>query len=214
MITRSLSSAQFVEITRPLLGRTISWTWRGHGSAIFFEIGELTQYESQRKNGEVRVHSVGEITLMIEWSWRVENLRSIDFGSFNTKRQIESGIQKLQNSTIESIELEGRIPEVVVGLSCGRWVHSFATVESQPQWSLLWTHPLNPRERQHWIRCERGKVVLVENLAQPISTSIASASNPPFAVTFPSIFHSPSGASGHRASKRSAQPESKRSERN
>ena len=106
-------------MTRPLLGQTISRTWRGYGSAIFLEIGELTEYELKRRNADVIVRLRGEVTLMIEWSWRVEKVRSIAFGSWNSKRQIESGIEKLQGTEIESIELEGRLPEIVVGLSNG-----------------------------------------------------------------------------------------------
>lgn len=92
-------------MTRPLIGQPIPRTWRGHGSAVFFEIGQLSFYESKQRNGATRVRSIGDVTLMIEWSWRVEKLRSIAFGSWNSKRQIENGIHKLQGSTIESVEL-------------------------------------------------------------------------------------------------------------
>ncbi len=107
----------------------------------------------------MRVRSVGEVTLMIEWSWRVEKLRSIAFGSSNSKQQIENGIEKLQGAKIQSVELEGRIPEIVVGLSGERWVHSFATVESQPEWALLCTDKADARQRSSWICCKQGRVV-------------------------------------------------------
>ena len=161
MAKRVLSSTQFFELTRPLIGLPVSRTWRGYGSAIFFELGLLTSYESKRRDGEVRIRSVGEITLMIEWSWRVEKPRSIAFGSWNSKRQIENGIQKLQGSIVEGVELEGRLPEIVIALSGGRWVHSFMTVESQPQWGVLWKHAEHPQQRSSWIHCDQGKLVLV-----------------------------------------------------
>ncbi len=161
MTKRILSRAQFLELTRPLIGQPVSRTWCGYGSAIFFEIGQLTQYELTRRDNEPIIRSRGEVSLMIEWSWRVERQSSIAFGSWNSKRQIESGIQKLQGLVIEQVELEGRLPEIVVELSGGRWVHSFMTVESQPQWSFIWHYEENAAHRRKWTRCERGKVVLV-----------------------------------------------------
>ncbi len=41
--------------------------------------------------------------------------------------------------------------ELVVGLSGGRWVHSFTTVEGQPEWALKL-----PGGR--WISVKRGKL--------------------------------------------------------
>ncbi|MFB0493743.1 hypothetical protein ABIE45_006399 [Methylobacterium sp. OAE515] len=54
-------------------GLTIAHVWRGHGSVLFIELGALTP--TTRRNGypgEPR----GEIGLMVEWSWRIEDGRS------------------------------------------------------------------------------------------------------------------------------------------
>ena len=74
---------------------------------------------------------------MIEWSWRVESARAIAFGSFSSDRKIVAGLAGLVARRIESVELFGRLPEVAIGLSGGRWVSSFSTVEGQPEWALL-----------------------------------------------------------------------------
>lgn len=52
----------------------VSHVWRGHGSALFIELGELAP--TRRRDGSPG-HSEGEIGLMVEWSWRIEDERSI-----------------------------------------------------------------------------------------------------------------------------------------
>ena len=125
----TISPAQFSGLASSLLGLPVSNVWRGHGSAIFVELGEMTH-----KRG----HSpTGVATVMIEWSWRVETPRSVSFGSFSSSRKIDAGLPGLLGRRVESIELFGRLPEVTLGLSNGRWLSSFATAEGQPEWALL-----------------------------------------------------------------------------
>ena len=46
-----------------LLGKPATHIWRGYGSALFIEFGQLTPRSGNGENDR------GEITLMIEWSW-------------------------------------------------------------------------------------------------------------------------------------------------
>jgi hypothetical protein len=88
---------------------------------------------------------------MIEWSWRVEGPRSIRFGSWSTDTKIDHGLPRLAGRRVRDVTLEGRIPELVVALSGGVWVHSFATVEPQPRWVLF----LGDGD---WCFCRRGRL--------------------------------------------------------
>lgn len=57
-----------------LIGKPVSHIWSGHGSAIFIEFGELTIRTNEDKN---TAQPFGELSLMIEWSWRIERPKSI-----------------------------------------------------------------------------------------------------------------------------------------
>jgi hypothetical protein len=89
---------------------------------------------------------------MIEWSWRVERARSIEVGSFSSERRIDAGIARLSGSRIKTIDIAGRLPELVVELSDGRRIHSFMTAEGQPAWTILLPD-------KSWLAVERGTLV-------------------------------------------------------
>jgi hypothetical protein len=57
-----------------LIGKPVSHVWRGYGSAFFLEFGKLTP--RKRKSGEAG-NPMGELTLMVEWSWRIERKYSM-----------------------------------------------------------------------------------------------------------------------------------------
>jgi hypothetical protein len=146
----NLTREQFRALTRPLIGMPVSHTWRGAGSAIFLELGELTRHTRTYRTREW-VQTEGEVTLMLEWSWRVESPRTIQFGSLSRNPRITRGVAALQGHTIVDVELEGRLPELVLTLDRGRWLHTFMTAEGQPAWSLRMPD-------QAWIGVNRGHV--------------------------------------------------------
>jgi hypothetical protein len=63
-----------------LIGLPLSHLWRGCGSTICLEFGRLTP--TTRRSGEAGNPS-GELGLMIQWSWRIENTVSIRCGSWS-----------------------------------------------------------------------------------------------------------------------------------
>jgi hypothetical protein len=134
-----ITAAELRERAAPLVGLPVSRPWRGYGSALFLELGTLREEPRppSRANPEGGAYRVGEATVMIEWSWRVERPRSIAFGSWSTDRRMDFGISRLEGHRVEGIAVEGRLPELVVALSGGLWVHAFSTVEGQPQWTLF-----------------------------------------------------------------------------
>jgi hypothetical protein len=107
----------------------VAHTWRGYSTAIFIELGQLNQNEGK--------NPVGEATAMLEWDWRVEKRKSIYFGSGSYARKIRNGLRALVGRTVEDVYTEGRLPELVLCLSGGIWIHTFAIYERHPQWTLF-----------------------------------------------------------------------------
>lgn len=119
---------------KPLIGLPLSYLWRGHGSAIFLEFGLLTP--RTRRNGTPG-NPCGEFTLMIQWSWRIENATSIVCGSWSEEPLWEPSFDLLRNKVVTELSVVGRLPEIVVALSKGLYVSSFMTAEGDPQWCLF-----------------------------------------------------------------------------
>jgi hypothetical protein len=100
---------------------------------------------------------------MVEWSWRVESSRAVQFGSWSGNRKMDNGIEMLKARTILDISLVGRLPEVYVHLSGERWVHTFMTREGQPEWAVF-------LQDGSWITIRSGR--LVRERGQPTSNQI------------------------------------------
>jgi hypothetical protein len=150
---RPITVEQFNELARVAVGLPVSHTWRGYGSAIFAEFGRLRLPERLPRASKVRLRQPrGEVGIMIEWSWRVERARSIAFGSWSTEARITAGVAALAGAHISAIGVEGRLPELVLGLSDGRWVRSFMTSDGQPRWAVFLPDG-------SWLTVERGRIV-------------------------------------------------------
>lgn len=121
-----------------VIGKVVSHVWRGYGSAIFLEFGELTP--RIHRDG-TPAHPEGEVSLMIQWSWRIERHQSIYGGSWSSERRWPTMFAKLLGATVNSAALFGRIPEISIGLSNGLYVVSFMTAEGQPEWALICRQP-------------------------------------------------------------------------
>jgi hypothetical protein len=117
-----------------LIGQPLSHVWRGHGSAIFLEFGRLTP--TTRRSGEAG-NPTGELGLMIQWSWRIEDTVSILCGSWSEEQLWEPTFALLRNKVVVELSVVGRLPEIVVALTESLWVSSFMTAEGDPQWSLF-----------------------------------------------------------------------------
>ena len=141
-----ISSDEFHRLVQPLVGLPVSRAWRGYGSAAFLELGKLTEVYERTKRPK------GEAGVMIQWSWRVESARAIVVGSWCGDRKITHGVEALAGRKIEGISLVGRLPEVSIRLSGGRWLHSFMTADGQPTWSVFLPDG-------SWLCVRRGYVV-------------------------------------------------------
>jgi hypothetical protein len=127
----SLTKGAFDRIVKPLLGLEISRPWQGYGSALGIELGRLlTTFE---KTGSLQ----GEASVMLEWTWRFESEREVVFGAFDSNPVIETGLAGLAGSRVVDVRLEGRVPELVLELSSGLWLRTFAPLGGNPRWTIF-----------------------------------------------------------------------------
>jgi hypothetical protein len=124
---------------KAMIGKPVSHVWRGYGSALFLEFGKLTS--RKRESGE-EGNPMGELTLMVEWSWRIERKYSILGGSWSSEKKWPGMFNKLLGAVVTDVEFFGRLPEISVSLSNGLCVATFMTVEGQPEWTVLSSNPL------------------------------------------------------------------------
>ena len=92
------------------------------------------------KNGKIG-NPNGELTLMIDWSWRVERRRSILGGAWSSEKKWDGIFKKIHGATVVSVETFGYLPEIIVSLSNGLRIVSFNTSEGQPDWAILTRKP-------------------------------------------------------------------------
>jgi hypothetical protein len=144
-------SRAFEDFSAPLIGLPVTHLWQGHGSAIILEFGRLAV--GGRRGGASR-HPSGEMSLMIEWSWRIEGRRSILCGSWSEQRRRERGLAVLRDSVVADATLFGRLGEIDVGFANGAHLLSFMTAEGDPVWTLFDRRDAEVR----WIGVRRGLV--------------------------------------------------------
>lgn len=124
----------FDHIAADLVGMEVRHLWRGYGSAIFLEFGALSPGRVRRDG--LAGNPVGDLTISIEWSWRVEDATSIICGSWSKEELWEPTFDLIRGSRVTELTLVGRLPEIDLTLSNNRHLVSFATAEGQPAWSV------------------------------------------------------------------------------
>lgn len=87
---------------------------------------------------------------MIEWSWRIENERTILCGSWSDEARWGDAFSSLLGAHVSSVDLFDQLPEIAIGLSNGLRVLSFMTAEGLPAWTLFDQRPNDER----WLSVE------------------------------------------------------------
>src|SRR5438046_2641291 len=107
-----------------LIGMPVSHIWRGHGSALFLEFGNLSN--NVGGDGKVR-EPTGELGVMIEWSWRIEHAQSILCGSWSDEALWQPTFDRLLGRVIVGVDLFARIPELTIAFKGNLHLASFMT---------------------------------------------------------------------------------------
>lgn len=124
----------FNRIASDLVGMRVGHLWRGYGSAIFLEFGALSPGRVRRDGSPG--NAIGELTLSIEWSWRIEDATSIVCGSWSEDELWCPAFKLIRDSPVVGLTLFGRLPEIDLELTNTIHLLSFATAEGQPEWHL------------------------------------------------------------------------------
>ncbi len=137
MSDRICSTSEISVLIQPLLNRSVSRAWKGYGSAIFLELGALNPASNQ-----------SEVSIGVEWDWRIECDRTVLCGSSNRGSEIQQQIQGLEGATVQAIALLEPIPDLAVQFSNGWTLRSQVMMNADPQWSLQladhqWIYPKN-----------------------------------------------------------------------
>lgn len=151
----------FQRISVAVIGQPVSHIWRGYGSALFLELGALTP-GSARHDGSPGAPR-GAFTVSIEWSWRIEDARSIICGSWSEEALWAPTFERLRGAHVSALALHSRLPEVELSLDNGTRVLSFMTAEGQPQWSLCDARTQSPL----WISVRDGNLFEGDSSAPP-----------------------------------------------
>jgi len=157
MTTTTPKPPNFDSFAAPLIGLPVNRVWQGYGSAIFLEFGRL--HSTRKRSGQPGAPR-GDWTLMIEWSWRIEGKRRIWCGSWSDGERWPRAFARIQNQSVVSVSLLGRLPEIDVGLSNGLHLVSMMTAEGDPAWAL--TKRINSASVSMTIRA--GKLYYDEKL--------------------------------------------------
>ena len=128
------ATTAFEALAASLSGAPISCLWRGYGSAVFIEFGDLTPRTN--RDGS-KGHPEGQVSLGVEWSWRIEDDTTILSGSWSEEDLWEPAFARLRDTQVESVRLFGKLPEIELSTDRGVRFVSFSTTDGQPRWHLV-----------------------------------------------------------------------------
>jgi hypothetical protein len=154
------------EFTNSLAGLRVSRPWKGYGSAIFLELGELIEVRGLRR-GSV----TGQACISVEWDWRLEHGSVIIGGSSDAGPTINACLKALRDAVVTEIEIEGQVPEIVVRFSTGHVLRSMAMIRGDPQWHIR-------VQKDRWLYVKDGGLFVgtgIENTSEPESEAFAVA---------------------------------------
>ncbi len=138
----------------PLIGMPVSHVWRGYGSALCLECGELRP--TTKRDGSPG-NPRGELSVLVEWSWRIEGRRSILCGSWSDERTWPRVFALLRDTEVADASLFGRLPEIELRLSNEVRFLSFMTAAGDPHWTVF----DNRGDATRWL-CVRGGALRIE----------------------------------------------------
>jgi ATP diphosphatase len=127
-------SDPFARLQKAATGLKVSHIWRGYGSALFLELGTLTP--TTLRDGRPG-QPQGEVGVMIEFGWRIEDATAILVGSWSEEQEWQALFDRLVGGKVVGLTAVGRIPELSVDLAGDLHVVSFNSSKGDPNWALF-----------------------------------------------------------------------------
>lgn len=151
-------SDAFAQVAKDLVGMELSHLWRGHGTALFLEFGKLS--ERLRNDGSVG-NPIGEISVGLEFDWRIEVDRRLLIGSYGDQQLWPKLFKSSMGKRASHVELFGDVPELRVVMAERERLLSFSLDDSGPEWGVT-DNRSSPPTWIYWqngeLRCDDGKV--------------------------------------------------------
>ena len=135
---------------------------------MFMEFGRLTP--GPRRDGPAG-NLQGDVTVMIEWSWRIESESAILCGSWSDEDGWEDVFSSLIGREAQDVSIFGRLPELSIALAGGLYAASFMPADGQPSWTIFENHA--EPQQPSWIEVRDGEIY--ENSDAKNSAAITAA---------------------------------------
>lgn len=129
----------FHRIADDLTRLELSHIWQGHGSSLFLEFGALSP--RLRHDGTPGNNPSGEISIGLEYAWRIEQSHRVLCGSDGDSRLWGDVWPRLIGQRPATVELFGDIPELRLTLADSARLFSFSLDEDGPKWELTDNRP-------------------------------------------------------------------------
>jgi hypothetical protein len=139
-----VTTSDFLTRASALIGLPISRAWKGYGSTVFLELGDLLYSETHPKG-------VSEASISIDWDWRIEGESKIICGSSNSGPEIANHLAMFEGETVKELVLDGSPHELILTISNGRRLRSMSMVTGSPQWSIRFSDGI-------WFSCEEDEL--------------------------------------------------------
>ena len=144
---------EFYAFSTALIGSRVVTIKRGYGSALILEFSN---------DPGVSVADAYVMSIMIEWSWRIEGRKSILCGSWSDEQKWRRPFALLRKSTVMDVTLFGRLSEIEIKMVNGLRILSFMTAGGDPAWTIF----RKSHDAMGWMSFRRGKLH-VESKSQP-----------------------------------------------
>lgn len=145
-------------IRTDIVGMPVTDVWIGYANSIFFDFGRMLPGPVNVRTGKLsRPH--GELSLSLEFSWRVESADTVLCGSMNEEQDWKPVFAQIVGLRVVGVEMFGWIPEIAVVLENDIRILSFTTFDGQPNW---WFSDNRGKDREHLV-VENGKLAVSFN---------------------------------------------------
>jgi hypothetical protein len=106
----SISFNKIISNLEKILDLRISFAWKGYGSALFLELGDLHEELAWKKDGKITTTKVGKWTLSSVGSWKVIKEKKILIDAEQSKEsELEETVKGFEGQVIKSVDVKDKL---------------------------------------------------------------------------------------------------------